>query len=318
MVLIKASWRVWGHRRNGMAGIKNVLKGSHDYTLYKKRKSLVNRPQNMYNKKQNQRLAFDGGSYMKYDTQQCRLTYKEELAPGVFDFRLQNQAFAASAQPGQFAHLLVPGKPLRRPISICDVDQKADTLRLVFEVRGEGTQILAQYQVGDCLDVLAPLGRGFTIGDTSRRALFVGGGIGVPPLLYAAKQFGVNATVIIGFRSRDAVILKKDFEQAGCRVILHTDDGSAGRGGFVTESCREELENCEQVFACGPAPMLKAVAGQAQERCVPCQVSLEERMGCGVGACLVCACKIRKADGSEGYLHVCKDGPVFDAKEVVW
>lgn len=255
---------------------------------------------------------------MKYDTQQCQLMYKKELAPGVFDFRIRNQAFAASARPGQFAHLLVPGKTLRRPISICDVDPEEAALRLVFEVRGEGTQILAQYQVGDCLDVLALLGHGFTIGDTSRRVLFVGGGIGVPPLLYAAKKFGANATVIIGFRSRDAVILQQDFEQAGCRVILHTDDGSAGRGGFVTESCRDELEASEQVFACGPAPMLKAVAGQAREKGVPCQISLEERMGCGVGACLVCACKIRKADGSEGYLHVCKDGPVFDAEEVVW
>ena len=255
---------------------------------------------------------------MKYDTQLCELTDKQELAPGVFDFRIRNREFAEAAQPGQFAHLLVPGKTLRRPISICDADKRAGTLRLVFEVRGEGTEILSHYKVGESLDVLAPLGHGFTVGDTSRKAVFVGGGIGVPPLLYTAKQFGPNATVIIGYRNRDAVILQKDFEDAGCRVILHTDDGSAGRGGFVTESYREVLKGQEQVFACGPAPMLKAVASLAQEKGVPCQISLEERMGCGVGACLVCACKIRRADESEGYLHVCKDGPVFDAKEVLW
>ena len=237
-------------------------------------------------------------SSMKYNTQSCRLVCKKELQPGIYDFTVESREFASKAQPGQFAHLLVPGKTLRRPISICDADPEEGTLRLVFQVRGEGTELLSQFEEGQVL---------------------VGGGIGVPPLLMAAKPFGKNATVILGFRSRDAVILKEDFEKAGCRVILCTDDGSVGFRGLVTEPLRKILEEPKDVvLACGPGPMLKGVAGEAEARGVPCQISLEERMGCGVGACLVCACKIKKADGEEAYLHVCKDGPVFNAEEVVF
>ena len=165
---------------------------------------------------------------MKYNTQSCRLVCKKELQPGIYDFTVESREFASKAQPGQFAHLLVPGKTLRRPISICDADPEEGTLRLVFQVRGEGTELLSQFEEGQTVDILAPLGHGFTAGDPSRRAVLVGGGIGVPPLLMAAKPFGKNATVILGFRSRDAVILKEDFAKAGCRVILCTDDGSAG------------------------------------------------------------------------------------------
>ncbi len=256
---------------------------------------------------------------MKYDTQFCRLLRKIERRPGIFDFTVENREFAAEAQPGQFAHLLVPGKPLRRPISICDADPWQGILRLVFQVRGEGTEILSRFKEGQYLDILAPLGHGFTLGASSRKAVFVGGGIGVPPLLFAAKPFGKNATVILGFRNKDAVILKEDFERAGCRVILCTDDGSAGLHGLVIEPLKEVLEQPKDVvFACGPTPMLKGVAKEAKDRGVACQLSLEERMGCGVGACLVCACKIKKAGGEETYLHVCKDGPVFSAEEVLF
>jgi len=174
---------------------------------------------------------------MKYDTQFCRLLRKIERRPGIFDFTVENREFAAEAQPGQFAHLLVPGKPLRRPISICDADPWQGTLRLVFQIRGEGTEILSRFKEGQYLDILAPLGHGFTLGDPSRKAVFVGGGIGVPPLLFAAKPFGKNATVILGFRNKDAVILKEDFERAGCRVILCTDDGSAERSIGAAERC---------------------------------------------------------------------------------
>ena len=178
---------------------------------------------------------------------------------------MESREFASKAQPGQFAHLLVPGKTLRRPISICDADPEEGTLRLVFQVRGEGTELLSQFEEGQTVDILAPLGHGFTAGDPSRRAVLVGGGIGVPPLLMAAKPFGKNATVILGFRSRDAVILKEDFEKAGCRVILCTDDGSAGFRGLVTEPLRKVLEEPKDVvLACGPGPMLKGVAEEAE------------------------------------------------------
>ena len=255
---------------------------------------------------------------LKYDALPCELVEKRKLAPHVFDFVVKNESFAQAACPGQFAHILIPGKTLRRPISICDVDKEKKTLRLVFEVRGEGTKQLSFSKVGDALDILAPLGHGFSMKETDKKTVFVGGGIGVPPLLYASKAYGENAVAILGFRNRDAVILQEDFKAAGCRVVLTTDDGSAGRKGFVTEALKEEIERANRVCACGPTPMLKAVASLCEEKGVLCEVSLEERMGCGIGACLVCACKTRRQDGSETYSHVCKNGPVFDAKEVVW
>ena len=145
--------------------------------------------------------------------------------------------------------------------------------------------------------------------------LLVGGGIGVPPLLYLAKQYAQNATVVLGFRSREFVILEQDFQKIGCKVMVVTDDGSYGHHGLVTD-CIDGLA-FEEMFACGPLPMLKALAGIAQKNGVPLQVSLEERMACGVGACLGCACKTKRQNG-ETYSHVCKDGPVFDYKKLVF
>ncbi len=251
---------------------------------------------------------------MKYDVKLCEILEKKEIAAGIYDITVKAEEFAQAARPGQFAHILAPGKTLRRPISICGADQERGTLRFVFEVRGEGTGLLSQFEKGNSLDVLAPLGHGFDLGDTDRRALFVGGGIGVPPLLYAAKQFGKNAAAVLGFRTGSAVILEQDFLDAGCKVQVATDDGSYGYHGLVTGCLPEDAE---VIFACGPTPMLKAVCAFAKERGIPCQISLEERMACGVGACLGCACRILK-DGREVYGHVCKDGPVFSAESVVW
>lgn len=252
---------------------------------------------------------------MQYDVQKCEILLQREIASGIFDFIIDAQELAQIAQPGQFVHILVPGKTLRRPISICDIDRDNGTLRLVFQIRGEGTEILSHLKMGELLDIIGPLGNGFEVGDTSRKALFVGGGIGVPPLLAAAKAFGENATVALGFRSQDASILVRDFALAGCRVHLATDDGSTGYHGVVTDCIRDT--EADVLFACGPAPMLKGVCRLAEERGLPCQISLEERMACGVGACLVCACKLLR-DGKEHYGRVCKDGPVFDYKTVIW
>lgn len=250
---------------------------------------------------------------MKYDAQLFTLTKKEEIADGIFDFTVENGAIAQITRPGQFAHILVPGKTLRRPISVCDVQN--DALRLVFEVKGDGTRLLSQTQIGQTLDILAPLGHGFSIEKTQRTA-FIGGGIGVPPMLLSARQ-SAHAVAILGFRSKSQVILKEDFEAAGCETIVTTDDGSFGIHGLVTDVLRRRIDDIDAVCACGPIPMLKAVAALAKEYKKPCQVSLEERMGCGVGACLVCACKTR-INGKEDFAHVCKDGPVFHAEEVVW
>lgn len=226
---------------------------------------------------------------------------------------------AAEPKPGQFLHILCGDKTLRRPISVCDYNPGSHTVRLVFQVKGEGTRWLSDCVPGEYLDILGPLGNGFPIEKAGARPLLVGGGIGVPPLLYCAKSNPGSADAALGFRSKDNVILLDDFRSVCSDVTLTTDDGTAGRRGFVTDAVREKLASggYTSVLACGPAPMLSRVAAVAAEYGTECFVSLEERMGCGVGACLVCACKIKTADG-ETYKHVCKDGPVFNAREVVF
>lgn len=251
----------------------------------------------------------------RYDVRNCEIIGRRVLAPGVFDYTVAAGELARAALPGQFAQLLVPGKTLRRPVSICEIDREKETLRFVFQVRGAGTELLSRIQPGENLNLLAPLGRGFRLGDTSRRAVFVGGGIGVPPLLAAARAFGKSAVLAAGFRNAESVFLKEDFEASGCAVRIATDDGSAGLHGLVTELLRGLP--FDVLFACGPKPMLRAVCGFAEERRVPCQVSMEERMACGIGACLGCSVKLRGENG-EYYGRVCRDGPVFDSREIVW
>ncbi|WP_444658628.1 dihydroorotate dehydrogenase electron transfer subunit [Caproiciproducens sp. R2] len=252
---------------------------------------------------------------MKYDVMLCKITEKKQLTADVFDLTVEAGELAKAASAGQFAHVYVPGKTLRRPISICEIDRAAGTLRFVFQIRGEGTAWLADACPGDTLDILAPLGNGYSLGNTRQKAVFVGGGIGVPPLLEAAKAFGKNAAVLAGFRNEESIILKEDFEKNGNRVLIATDDGSFGCHGLVTDLLKGL--DFTVIFACGPVPMLKAVCRTAAARGVPCQISLEERMACGIGACLGCACRLKK-DGTEFYGHVCKDGPVFDSETVVW
>lgn len=239
-----------------------------------------------------------------------------QLTKTIYDMWIACPPLAIQARPGQFVHIRCAEKTLRRPISICETDASKEALRIVFEVRGEGTAWLAKQKAGDRLDLLGPLGNGFSL-DLTKKAIFVGGGIGVPPLLETCKAYGTHATAILGFRSRDAVILEEDFAAVCDNVYITTDDGSYGREGLVTNVLEHCLEGDAMVFACGPIPMLKGVAALAKQAGAPCQVSLEERMGCGVGACLVCACKTKETDG-EHMRHVCKNGPVFPAEEVVW
>lgn len=249
----------------------------------------------------------------------CIIISKKNIAKGIFDIWVRCPQIAEAAKAGQFVGVKCTGFTLRRPISICDIDKAKGLIRFVFEIRGEGTDWLAGKNAGECIDLLGPLGNGFMLGKLDRPVVFVGGGIGVPPLLGAAKQFGTNATVILGFRSANAVILKNDFERQGAAVTLCTDNGTAGIHGTVTAPLEKRLDSgdCAVVFACGPKPMLKAVAMSCEKRNVKCFVSMEERMACGVGACLSCACKV-KYEGAEKYFHVCKNGPIFDAKMIVW
>lgn len=256
---------------------------------------------------------------MSYVQEFCRLSDKKQLTNTIFDFTIEAPEIVKSAKAGQFVHILCGEKTLRRPISICEILREEGKLRIVFEVRGEGTEWLAKQNVGCELDILGPLGNGFDVSDTDKKIVVVGGGIGVPPMLGTAEAFGKNAIAITGFRNKDAVILQEDFEKVCDKVLLATDDGSAGHHGLVTDLLKNVLEEnkINAVYACGPTPMLKAIAAMAKENDVPCFVSLEERMGCGIGACLVCACKIQTTDGVK-HKHVCKDGPVFNAEEVVW
>lgn len=250
----------------------------------------------------------------------CTVSCSEKLGEGLFSLILDAPRIATLAQAGQFVHITCgEGNLLRRPISICDV--QGDSLRIVFQVKGDGTAWLSARKVGDVLDVLGALGHGYDLSTLGERPVFIGGGIGVPPMLLtmrAAREQGAQPTAILGFRSRAAVILEEAFRAHGA-VFVATDDGSYGAHGFVTDLLREHAQEFTSVCACGPKPMLRAIAAFAKQAGLPCQVSLEERMGCGIGACLVCACELKLHDG-EGvrYGHVCKDGPVFDAKEVVW
>lgn len=255
------------------------------------------------------------GNMKKYDVILCTLLHKEKLQEGMFSFVLEAPGIARSAVPGQFVHVRLPNRTLRRPISLCQIDPQEGTVRLVFQIRGEGTAELAELVEGDPLDVLGPLGTGFPLGEKTGKALLVGGGIGVPPLLPLAGYYGANATAVLGFRNAEAVILEQDFKRTGAAAVVATDDGSYGENGIVTEKIPDEPYDV--IYACGPAPMLRAVAGLAALKGICCYISLEERMACGVGACLGCACELLDDSGNSYYGHVCKDGPVFDYRRVL-
>lgn len=246
----------------------------------------------------------------------CELVKKQKLTQTVYDFTVECPEMAKQAKAGQFLHILCGGDAyLRRPISICEVKDER-FLRFIFEIRGEGTTNLANRVCGDKLDILGPLGNGFTIDPGDQETIvLVGGGIGVFPLLELAKQMQGKATVLLGFRNKDAVVMTEEFEAVSENVCLATDDGSCGHHGLVTDILKNILssQTVSRIYTCGPMPMMKQVAEIAKENNIPVQVSLEERMGCGVGACVTCTCTvagIRK--------RVCKDGPVFDGTEVGW
>lgn len=251
---------------------------------------------------------------------ECKIVSKEQVGDAVYmTLEVGDMIRASFRAPGQFVHIRCgEGLLLRRPISVCSCmeDEPDDLLSIVFEVRGEGTRWLAGRELGDSLDVLGLAGNGFDL-KPEGRYLLVGGGIGIPPMLGCAQYTGGRATAILGGRSRDKIILEDFFREDCAKVLCATDDGSLGHHGFVDALVRRELSEdrgYDGVLACGPKPMLRNVAKVAEELGIPCQVSMEERMGCGVGACLVCACDM--ADGSRK--HVCKDGPVFDSREVDW
>lgn len=242
---------------------------------------------------------------------------QKQIGSDVFDMVLQVGEVASQAKPGQFISMYSNDKSklLPRPISICGIDKEQGTLRVVYRAVGEGTREFSQMIVGDTLDVIGPLGNGFTMKD--KKAILFGGGIGIPPMLELAKQLDCEKVAVLGYR--DEIFLAEEFEQV-IKVAIASEDGKTGTKGNVLDAVRElELEG-DIIYACGPTPMLKAIKAYAEEKGMEAQISLEERMACGIGACLACVCQSKEID-HHTYVHnkrICKDGPVFDAKEVVF
>lgn len=221
--------------------------------------------------------------------------------------------------PGQFVEIRVDGSPttfLRRPISINFVDKAQNELWLLVAAIGDGTRRLAQLQAGDTLNCLLPLGHGFTMpASKDERILLVGGGVGVAPLLYlgaAMQQMDCEPTFLLGARTAKDLLMLDIFKRYG-RVCVTTEDGSEGEKGFVTNHSLLQKERFDRIATCGPTPMMKAVARYARQSETDCEVSLENLMACGLGACLCCVEKT-----TEGNLCVCKEGPVFNIRKLLW
>ncbi len=247
---------------------------------------------------------------------EAKIIQNQEIAQGVYRMVLSAPEIAAGASCGQFVNLYPKAKHtlLPRPISICEIGE--DTLTLVYGVVGEGTREFAGYNAGETIRVSSAIGTGFKPQKT-KTAVLVGGGIGVPPLVELAKQMSGEKIAVIGFR--DEPFLKEELEKAGAKVYIATDSGKTGFKGNVIELIQEQGISGDYFYSCGPKVMLKALAAYCESINTPVQVSLEERMGCGYGACVGCVCKI-KENTETGYEHkkVCKDGPVFLGSEVVW
>ncbi len=232
------------------------------------------------------------------------------LAEKVFEMRLRGDASAVK-RAGQFVDIAVEGLFLRRPISVCDFAY--DSLTLIYKVVGEGTARMAEMKPGGRLDILTGLGNGFDADRTTARAMLVGGGVGVPPLYRLAKDLtarGKEVTAVLGFNRADDIFYANEFAAAGAKVVIATADGSAGTKGFVTDAVRECGAEFDYFYACGPLPMLKALCDATA---ADGELSFEERMGCGFGACMGCSCKTHK-----GSKRICKEGPVLRKDEIIW
>ena len=235
------------------------------------------------------------------------ILYNNEIAPATFDMKLTGDVSDITA-PGQFVNFAVPGKTLRRPISVCDCDSL--TLRVIYKVVGEGTDIMSKMAAGDAIDTLTGLGNGYDTSLSGESPLLIGGGAGIPPLFWLAKKLideGKRPTVILGFNTSEEIFLKDEFASLGCGTILTTADGTSGVRGFVTDAFPEGYS---YTYSCGPLPMLRAVYDMST---TSGQYSFEERMGCGFGACMGCTVRTKN-----GYKRICKDGPVLAKEEIEW
>lgn len=251
----------------------------------------------------------------------ARVISQEMLAPDIYSMWLQTEA-ASEAKPGQFISVYTNdgSKLLPRPISICEIDKAAGRLRIVYRVTGKdtGTEQFSKMSAGDTVPVIGPLGNGFPYEKAAGKKVFLmGGGIGVPPILELAKQMKCEKKQILaGYRDAQT-FLREEFEQNGA-LYISTEDGSVGTKGNVMDAIRENGLTADMIFACGPTPMLRAIKTYAEENGIECYISLEERMACGIGACLACVCKSKEKDhhSNVNNKRICKDGPVFLSTEV--
>ncbi len=235
------------------------------------------------------------------------------IAEGIFALTFATEE-AIPVQAGQFAMIGLRGFPLRRPLAICKAE--GERITVCYRLNGEGTRSLAnEFRAREKLPVLLPLGNGFSLKDSQRRVAVVGGGVGIFPLIAAIRQYAADREIYayMGFRDRESVCMEYEMGR-GKRLLLATDDGSCGYHGTAVQAFMGEIDKVrpDVVLSCGPTPMLRALKVALTGKKIPAYVSLEERMGCGIGACLVCVCK--KTDGQRA--RVCKDGPVFEINEV--
>lgn len=259
---------------------------------------------------------------------QVKLVSNERISHTYYRIGFECPEIAEEARPGQFLmlRLLDPAweHMLSRPFSFCEVS--GERIELLFNVVGKGTQSLSETKTGAVLEVIGPLGNGFSLEDVAQ-AILVGGGMGIAPLPFLASALrksknSVEMTVFLGARTASSLCLQETFVKLGADVRVATDDGSNGHKGLVTELLEESLkmpsDSQRVVYACGPEPMLRTVADITRKRGVRCELSVEERMACGVGACMSCACESRDDNGNAHYKRVCTEGPVFNSTELVF
>lgn len=250
----------------------------------------------------------------------CVIVSQECIGKDIYSMWLQTEQIAKEAVPGQFVSLYSRdgSKLLPRPISLCEIDREKGQIRLVYRVTGKdtGTEEFSRYHAKVGIETMGPLGNGFPLEAVKGKKVFlIGGGIGIPPMLQTAKELDAEKIMVLGYR--DELFLNEEFKAYG-EVYMATEDGSAGTKGNVLDAICENGLQADAIFACGPTPMLRALKAYALEQNIPCWISMEERMACGVGACLACVCKTKEKDAHSNVHNkrICKDGPVFLSTEV--
>jgi dihydroorotate dehydrogenase electron transfer subunit len=244
-----------------------------------------------------------------YKRNKYKIIENKKIAFNVYKMILEGDT-SYITKPGQFINIEIDGFYLRRPISVCDWDEK--TITIIYKVVGNGTEKLSTYKNGETLDILTGLGNGFEISKSGEKPLLIGGGVGTPPMYGLCKKLiheNIKPIVILGFTSCKDVFYEEEFKKLGTDVYISTNDGSYGTKGFVTDIIKD-LEEYTYYYACGPEPMLKAVYNTTNSNG---ELSFEERMGCGFGACMGCTCKTKY-----GNKRICKDGPVLEKEEIIW